>query len=165
MFLDKIQEEVPQEPKRVDLKNFVGKRFSFTGFSDGPTLKDYYEDARSVIFILDGQKYQAVEDPQDGYRSSLSYVTETNEDCSNTFPTHIVKCEWKPDDYDTNETLQFRDVLTKKVVMEIGTDNADDYCPYFVGYFQPMDLAINANNKAYTIWSRKHKLKRILKDD
>lgn len=36
------------------------------------------------------------------------------------------------DTYSVNDTIQFIDVVTGKVVLEIGTDNTDDYYPYCV---------------------------------
>lgn len=83
--------------------------------------------------ILDGKTYKAIEDPDDGYRSYLKDIEITEEKISNNFPPQKVIGKMKDDEeWETNNTIQFIDVVTGKVVLEIGTDNADDYYPYCV---------------------------------
>ena len=47
------------------------------------------------------------------------------------------------DEYSVNNTIQFVDVITEKIVLEVGTDNTDDYYPYCVMYWTPENLSIN----------------------
>jgi hypothetical protein len=47
------------------------------------------------------------------------------------------------DTYSVNDTIQFIDVVTGKVVLEVGTDNTDDYYPYCVMNWYPENLACN----------------------
>ena len=46
-------------------------------------------------------------------------------------------------DWEKNDTIQFIDVVTGKVVLEVGTDITDDYYPYCVLRWSPQNLAIN----------------------
>jgi len=106
---------------------------------------DYYEDCEVVRFVLDGKTYKATEDPDDGYRSYLKELEVTDEKVANSFPPQKVVGKMKDDsDWEKNDTIQFIDTTTGKVVLEVGTDNNDDYYPYCVLYWSPENLAINA---------------------
>lgn len=41
------------------------------------------------------------------------------------------------------DILQLVDVVTGQVVLEVGTDNTDDYYPSFVADFRPQAMAVN----------------------
>ena len=95
----------------------------------------------------DGVVYTAVEDPSDGYRSSMEKLfVSPNDDVRNVFPPCRVLARKKPDDRwgGKNDTLELIDIATGKVVMEVGTDNSDDYYPSFVSAFWPENMASNA---------------------
>lgn len=109
------------------------------------TYGDYYEDCELIRFRLNGTIYTAIEDPSDGYRSSLeSLIVTPTAEMKNVFPAVQVVARKKAAGYGTNDTLEFIDVVTGKVVMEVGTDNSDDYYPSFVGAFFPENMATNA---------------------
>lgn len=120
------------------------------------------KDADGVAFILDGKTYIAIEDPEDGYRSSMEdlFIDDSFE-VSNKFPGQEVEVKfinheqlegcithdkdyW--DDYSQDDFfgLAIYDKITKSLVANIGTDFSDDYYPCFRGYFNPEALAINA---------------------
>ena len=77
------------EVATVDLDSLVGEHVL-----DGVDLSnervktwgEHFEDAGVIRFRLDGKVYTAVEDPSDGYRSSMDRIFV--EDCkiSNAFP-------------------------------------------------------------------------------
>lgn len=105
---------------------------------------DELEDASGIRFRLDGVVYTAVEDPSDGYRSSMNNLFVDRDTMTNVFPPIRVLAMKKPDGkYDSNDTLQLVDVVTGKIVLEVGTDNSDDYYPSFVGAFWPEHMATN----------------------
>lgn len=55
----------------------------------------------------------------------------------NAFPPVRVMGKMKgADDYRTNDTLQLIDVVTGKMVLEVGTDNSDDYYHVVCGSLQ-----------------------------
>lgn len=104
---------------------------------------DEFEDANGIRFRLDGAVYTAVEDPSDGYRSSLGTLFLGGE-VTNVFPPVRVTARKKPDGkHDKNDTLELVDIATGKVVLEVGTDNSDDYYPSFVSSFSPENMATN----------------------
>lgn len=108
------------------------------------TWGDHFEDANVMRFRLDGKVYTAVENPDDGYRSSMDRLYAADEPISNVFPPCKVLVRKKPDDrYGRNDTLEMIDVATGKVVIEVGTDNSDDYYPSFVANFMPENMAVN----------------------
>jgi hypothetical protein len=108
------------------------------------TYGDEKEEVDVVLFILDGITYKAVEDPSDGYRSYCRDVVVCEDKVSNTFPPQQVIASMKEDEgYSNNDTIQFTDVVTGKVVLQVGTDNHDDYYPYCVMVWNPENLAIN----------------------
>lgn len=107
---------------------------------------DNTEYCSVVRFVLDGVTYKAIEDPDDGYRSYCSELIMCDEPVANNFQPHVVMAKMKDDEtYQTNYTIQFIDVVTGKIVLEVGTDNADDYYPYCVMCWNPENLAINAS--------------------
>lgn len=106
---------------------------------------DCFEDANVIRLRLDGKVYTAIEDPSDGYRSSMDRLFV--EDCliKNVFPPVKVLAKKKANyTYGVNDTIELIDVVTGKVVAEFGTDNTDDYYPSFVSAFWPQNMATNA---------------------
>lgn len=131
----------------MELKDLVGEH-ELSGV-DTTTEKvkqygDYYEDCEVVRFVIDGKTYKATEDPDDGYRSYMKELEVTDEKVTNVFPPQKVIGKMKADsDWETNDTIQFIDAVTGKVVLEVGTDNTDDYYPYCVLHWSPENLAVN----------------------
>jgi len=107
-----------------------------------------FEDASVIRFRLDGVTYTAIEDPSDGYRSSMeSLFVSTDAEVNNVFPPNrVVGRKKENDQYAVNNTLELVDAVTGKVVLEVGTDNTDDYYPSFVSAFWPEHMAVNMSN-------------------
>lgn len=110
-----------------------------------------YEDCRVIRFRLDGVVYAAIEDPDDGYRSSLDRIVILEEPMTNVFTPIdvIVYIKTKTIDEKSGEEdgdvsiLEIVDRKNHKTVLEVGTDNTDDYYPYFVGVFSPHNMSTN----------------------
>lgn len=100
--------------------------------------------ASVIRFVLDGKSYTAREDDNDGYRSAMRDLLEGGE-VKNTFAPQRVLCSMRTEGtYGSKDhTLVMRDVVTGKEVLEVGTDNTDDYYPGFVANFQPGNMACN----------------------
>lgn len=106
----------------------------------------YTEDSQTCRFRLDGVVYAAVEDPSDGYRSSMRELTIVPDAVLvNVFTPIQVLCSHRTKYAYGGEAdvLEFIDVKTAKVVLEVGTDNTDDYYPSFVASFTPENMASN----------------------
>jgi hypothetical protein len=140
----------PKMNSKVEVKDLVGKHY-LSGFDTATEKADnsynsYNEDFDVVRFVLDGRTYKAIEDPSDGYRSYLQDLIVTDEVISNTFPPQeVIGIMKENDNYSVNDTIQFFDIVTGKIVLEIGTDNTDDYYPYCVMNWYPENLAINVD--------------------
>ena len=107
---------------------------------------EYFENASVIRFRLDGKVYTAVEDPSDGYRSSMDKIFVSDDEIANSFPPCKVLARMKGrTEYSNNETLECIDCITGKIVLEVGTDNYDDYYPSFVSNFHPENMAVNVD--------------------
>lgn len=135
--------------KEVTLKDLVGKHV-LTGVDSYSKLVDsFYEkvDANCISFILDGRTYTAVEDPDDGYRSSMQSIFIDKVKVKNTFPEVQVLCVMKENsNWEENDILSVIDVDTGALILEVGTGNTDDYYPYFVGNWYPENINYKRKN-------------------
>lgn len=115
------------------------------------TWGDTFEDCSVIRFRLNGKVYVATEDPSDGYRSCMNDIVEVTPPpvMQNTFvPLRVVArhrdvCEYG----DGADILELVDVVTNKIVLEVGTDNKDDYYPSFVSAFHPENMACNVESQ------------------
>lgn len=109
------------------------------------TYSEDFEDAECISFMLDGRTYTAIEDPDDGYRSTMKEIGVSDVQLENRFPGVEVNIVWAENtDDETNNYLQFIDVETQKVVLEVGTENTDDYYPCYVAHFFPENMSHNS---------------------
>lgn len=107
---------------------------------------DYTEDSQVCRFRLNGNVFVAVEDPSDGYRSSMRELRSLGEIAlDNMFPPVEVFGLYRSErNRDQSDILELYDLATGKLVLEIGTDATDDYYPSFVASFHPENMAANA---------------------
>lgn len=107
---------------------------------------DDVEDCTILWFRLDGVAYGCIEDPNDGYRSSMRELVRWNREMKNTFAPCRVLCRIRTQGAYSGEDrcLEAIDVVTGKVVLSVGTRNVDDYYPGFEAVFSPENMAINA---------------------
>lgn len=99
----------------------------------------------TISFTLDGVTYTAREDDSDGYRSSMRDLLVTTAPLQNTFaPEEVVgKIRTQGSYGQTDDVLELISTATGKTVLEVGTDNADDYYPSFVAVWSPENLKAN----------------------
>jgi len=139
--------------KEINLIDLVGEHILSGVDTSSERIRSYggYEDASCIKFVLDNITYKATEDPDDGYRSHLKQIFICNESVSNTFVPHKVIGKMKNSSRYGCDIIQFFDVSTKEVVLEIGTDNSDDYYPAFVMCWTPENLDFNQSVKKYNL--------------
>lgn len=143
------------KPQEVALQSLVGEHM-LDGV-DESTIQvkmwewsDGMEDANVIRFRLDGKVYTAVEDPSDGYRSMMKSLFVSEDTMKNTFPPVKVVGRYR-DTYDyggTSEILELIDAANGKVVLTVGTENSDDYYPWFKAEWRPANLAVNAGRSS-----------------
>lgn len=135
----------------IEMKSLAGKHL-LSGVDEENRKIEHYgglEDCQCINFVLDGVTYTAIEDSSDGYRSTLDGIMVSQEKVKNDFlPVEVlvVYREKGDSEWSTNndcEILDFFDTKNGKKIMEIGTDNSDDYYPSFVANWQPENLSIN----------------------
>lgn len=132
---------------------FDGKLFSFSGIGFcsaaeiDQSLEDrYYGPANAMLFVLDGVCYAAVEDPDDGYRSSCRsiFVIENKPLVKKLVTNRFrgVKVFAKHYTNDGYDIVILTDVNGNDIA-EFGTDYTDDYYPSFVASFRPEQMKVN----------------------
>jgi len=131
----------------VKLESLVGKHL-LSGVDEINRQFEHWgsmEDCQCINFVLDGITYTAIEDPDDGYRSTMEGIIKSDDVVSNTFKPIEVIVSYRIKDSDNNECdiLDFFDAKNGKQIMEIGTDNSDDYYPSFVANWTPENLSVN----------------------
>lgn len=135
------------EQKSVTLEDLVGEHIldGVDMFDERVKLSwgDEYENCEMMRFRLDGIIYLAIQDPEDGYRSSMDKIVISETPMKNTFqPQRVIgRLRTKGTYSQVDEVLELIDVHTGKTVLEIGTANTDDYYPYFVATFSPENFS------------------------
>ena len=124
----------------IDLQALVGPhKLSAVGFKD-ESCKDGWSGrstVSSMLFTLDGKTYQAIEDPDDGYRSSMRELVLTNEEPSDKFEPIDVICNYVSEgSYGyKDDMIECVDAKTGVVLLSFGTSSIDDYYPSFEANF------------------------------
>lgn len=136
----------------TELKDLVGEHLlSGVDFFTEKSDDDWrHSDASACRFKLDGVIYCAVEDPSDGYRSCLrELVVRPNDRMENTFFPVRVFGQYRTTNGSRDcEILELIDSSSGQMVLEVGTDNSDDYYPSFVANFSPEAMSVNARVNA-----------------
>lgn len=107
-------------------------------------LLDRGVDCNVCLFTFDGVTYEAIEDPDDGYRSYCSDVIISDKEPMYRFPEIKVVCCM--DEYG-GDILVVRDVLNGKTVLEIGTKYTDDFYPCCHFSYMPENMACNSGKE------------------
>lgn len=131
----------------IDLKSLVGEHVLSGCDCTTEQVKDWGEthvSAGVMRFVMDGKTYEAIEDPDDGYRSSLEglHIAPDGTVVQNTFEslsvvaTHRVRGDDKYGGED--DVLEIRVAKTGHLIIAIGTEDIDDYYPGCVMSFTPI---------------------------
>jgi hypothetical protein len=132
----------------IELKDLVGRHVLSGVEMNNVSIKNEYgndyEDCQCISFMIDGKTCTAIEDPQDGYRSSMREIKVSLTPLKTHFEPVEVMCEHVTghEEYQS-DILEIKDVKSGKVILEVGTDNTDDYYPFFVCRWQPENMYIN----------------------
>ena len=113
----------------------------------GMTLEYFGADDAAHEFKVDGIIFKVLEDPNDGYRSCLGVIEYGKQSDSIFFRQPLAKVRietyegrcpaegWSRSD----QGYQLVDIEDGHVWLEFGTDNTDDYYPYFVFRHTPKE--------------------------
>lgn len=109
------------------------------------TWGDSFEDCQVCRFRLDGITYMAIEDPNDGYRSTMEELgIDKGAKMKNVFSAidvvsrHRTKGSYGNED----DILEILDVNSGKRILEVGTESIDDYYPSYVANFHPENIGV-----------------------
>ena len=124
----------------------------FTHFAalEGMTLEYFGADDAAHEFKVDGIIFKVLEDPNDGYRSCLGVIEYGEQSDSIFFQRSLAKVRIETYEGRTHEGswsqsdqgYQLVDIEDGHVWLEFGTDNTDDYYPYFVFRHTPKEPTI-----------------------
>lgn len=144
----------------MKLEDFVGPYLlDAVDFDKMKNEQDYYpgnQEMINVMYIrLNFRVYAIIEDPNDGYRSSMKEVLIVDRVMKNVFPAVVVDVKrlneykrWEDDSFpEAMHIIQLVEKRSGKVVVEFGTGNVDDYYPYYVAKFDPKVLGEVEVNK------------------
>lgn len=138
----------------MELKELKGKhQLDAVDFTDEKIKNwaDQYEDCQVCRFRLDGVVYMAAEDPDDGYRSNMrDLIVDESANMKNVFPAIEVLARHRTESNDDgwlqeDDILELIDTTTGEIVLTVGTENTDDYYPYFIANFVPGAMVTNAS--------------------
>ena len=135
------------EEKTVELEDLIGDHVLSGVDFDSTKVSGWngFEDCQVINFVLDDKTYTAIEDPGDGYRSSMDKLFESGVEVKNMFAGQPVFCSMRPESqYGKDRILDMLDKSTGKVVLSVGTDDRDGYYPVWVADFNPENMAINS---------------------
>ena len=115
----------------------------FTHFAslEGSVVDYYGADEASNEFKVDDIIFRVLEDPDDGYRSHLGVIEYGEQSNAIFFRNPLARVriesfemERTGDDWDQQARAGYRfiDVEDGHIWLEFGTENTDDYYPYFV---------------------------------
>ena len=136
----------------MELKALIGKHKLSAVDIGNMQIKERYgagfEDASCISFTLDGITYTAIEDPEDGYRSSMGTLNECNHVLQNQFPAIEVigRMREKGEYGQVDEVLELVSSENGQIVLEVGTTNTDDYYPSFLAWWKPELMPKNIDN-------------------
>lgn len=141
--------EEKEEDREITLKSLAGSHI-FTGVERG-FLKvnkqfSWDQNKNTIRFELDGQVFEAVENPSDGYRSYMDKLVITNKGIRNRIPEMQVVCVYR--DGSDNDLLDFIDCKNGKVFLTVGTKHVNDYYPVCVFEYNPELLSINQGKES-----------------
>lgn len=145
--------EDEKEEKEITLRSLAGAHV-FTGVERGILRANalWIPDKNTIRFELDGQVYEAVENPSDGYRSYMDKLVVSNKRVRNKIPETQVVCVYRDDD--DCDLLDFIDCKNGKVFLTIGTRHVGDYYPVCIFEYSPEKLNVNERGDFYFKWER-----------
>lgn len=121
---------------------FQGCRFDkITRFDDNWQCE---RDFNTCLFALDGETYQLLEDPGDGYRSYCREIEISSKKIRPEFGIRVVCTSYNSIHNDEiNDCMQVIDVINGKTILIVGTENVDDYYPYCLFDYRPENIHLN----------------------
>tara|TARA_A200000159_G_C7117381_1_gene253295 strand:+ start:66 stop:521 length:456 start_codon:yes stop_codon:yes gene_type:complete len=132
-----------QEKEERPYREHVFNHFALMA---GLDLEYFGADESSNEFKIDGIIFKVLEDPNDGYRSMLGVIEYGKQSDSIFFRQPVGKVRIESyegesrDSYNSGcQGYRLVDIEDGHVWLEFGTDNTDDYYPYFIFRHMPKE--------------------------
>lgn len=101
---------------------------------------DIADDAMEMVLVINGLTYEAIGDPDDGYRSFMGSFKHSTKSCINRF--NPIMCYASCED----DWMEVRSTKTDKVCLRLGTESDDSgYYPTFVCEWDPVAAGVKEN--------------------
>ncbi len=127
----------------MEIKDFegIGKLSGIDRTTESRERYGSSEDCEVLRFELNGICYEVSENPDDGYRSSHEEPIVYDGKIKNTFKAVLIAGLHKTQAQDgTDDIMEFYSVKTGEKILSFGTNNVDDYYPYWVCEFSAEEL-------------------------
>lgn len=122
-------------------------KHKFSGIDPYMRPGDYSCDYNGYYIVIDDTVYAFERDPDDGYRSyGYLYIPDISvNNIKNRFPAQdvIITLNYREHTDGNKQFYSITDVVTGKVILEIGTDYTDSYYPVAICHYYPENMAIN----------------------
>lgn len=138
--------------KEISIRDITGN-FLLTGvgFNAIPNNEEFREfnECNTITIILDDIPFTFVEDPQDGYRSTLDKVFVGGDVQTKFEPIEVCFEYRETSEYHSESDLIYgfdkniEGCKNQDACLIIGTDNTDDYYPFYVATWNPENLYVN----------------------
>ncbi|MCK9429220.1 MAG: hypothetical protein M0R17_04390 [Candidatus Omnitrophica bacterium] len=110
----------------IDFENLIGLKTIFCGIDE-------------FKFRIGNLSLEAIEDEEDGYRSCLQELKVLDKNLLILFRENVTICIHPNSNIDGIVLINDN----QEIVLEIGTDNSDNYYPSFLFYYKPELLTFN----------------------
>ncbi len=104
--------------------------------------EDYGDE---YLICIDGINYLMIEDLNDGYRSNMLDPEITDREIKNRFEEQEVFIQHRTDGHYSGEKSNIMEIysMSGDLILEIGTDNIDDWYPGAVFNYIPENMEVN----------------------
>ena len=130
-------------------------KHEFSGIDPYTRPGDYWGERIGYYIIIDNIVYAFEHDPDDGYRSYGNLYIPENisvNNIKNRFPAQdvIITQHHREHTDGSKHFYSIVDVITGKVILEIGTDYTDSFYPMAICHYYPENMAINQQTSNVT---------------
>lgn len=113
-----------EDQAEIEMDTLAGREFDFHGVADN-------------CFRLDGVVYEAIEDPDDGFRSMLECVRVVDAGGRPFFATPVARVTVRASAGADSDTWDLVDAEDGHVWLSLGTESTNDYYPWFQFEYSP----------------------------
>lgn len=135
----------------LHLEDFEGQHFLSGVEFDSTDPRSWSDEnkANRITLVIDDIPFGFVEDPNDGYRSSMECVELSDAEVKNIFEPVLLDFTYWNEEYHDLLVAHLPNIHEKSLetaVLQVGTDHTDSYYPCYVDYWSPEKLHLFKSN-------------------